>query len=294
MKNISKRKEFNVSFSPAMDLEQIRGCIAGRNIREVVLAESNVDREKVMKLINFCEVSDIDFKMVPDMLELKMGEMNFDSYFGIPVLELKHPLFELSNYYFKRIFDILGSMLIFLVLMPFLIFLVICIKIDSSGPVIYSHMRKGFKGKAFRFFKFRSMVSDADLKLQEVIKYNERGGPVFKMKADPRITRIGKFIRKYSIDEIPQLFNVLKGNMSLVGPRPQVLWEAAIYDDIAKRRLNILPGITGLWQVSGRSDLSFEEMINLDLYYLENWSPGLDIKILLKTVSVVVLKKGAY
>ncbi len=138
------------------------------------------------------------------------------------------------------------------------------------------------------------MVNDADMRLKDIIKHSERIGPVFKMRKDPRVTRAGKFLRKYSIDEIPQLFNVLKGDMSLVGPRPQVLWETAVYNEEAKRRLNILPGITGLWQISGRSDLSYEEMIRLDLYYLENWTPGFDIKILIKTLPVVLLRKGAY
>jgi lipopolysaccharide/colanic/teichoic acid biosynthesis glycosyltransferase len=125
------------------------------------------------------------------------------------------------------------------------------------------------------------------------MKDNERSGSAFKIKDDPRITYIGKFIRKYSVDEIPQLFNVLKGDMSLIGPRPQVLWETEEYDETAKRRLSILPGVTGLWQVSGRSDLSFEEMIQLDIYYLENWTLGFDLKILLRTIPVVILKKGA-
>ncbi|MFH1415849.1 MAG: sugar transferase, partial [Elusimicrobiota bacterium] len=195
---------------------------------------------------------------------------------------------------FKRVCDIVMSMLIMVALGPFLLFLIIVIKLDTPGPIIYSHLRKGYRGKSFKFYKFRSMIRDADNQLDELIEKNERGGPVFKMRKDPRVTKAGLFIRKYSIDEIPQLFNVLKGDMSLVGPRPQVLWEAKVYDEEAKRRLNILPGVTGLWQVSGRSDLSYKQMIELDLYYLENWTPGLDMKILSKTLPVVLMKKGAY
>ncbi|MBN2406622.1 MAG: sugar transferase [Elusimicrobia bacterium] len=293
-KNIAKHIEFDIYFSPVIDLEDVLGHIDGKNVQEIVLADSSVDRNLALKLINICEQRDIEFKMVPDMLELKMGEMSFDKYFGIPVLELKHPLFEPSNYYLKRITDIVIAMSVLLVLSPFLILLMILIKIDSKGPVIYSHLRKGYRGRCFSFYKFRSMVRDADVQLKEIIKFNEREGPVFKMKMDPRVTRIGKIIRRYSIDELPQLFNILKGDMSLVGPRPQVLWEAEAYNEEAKRRLNILPGITGLWQVSGRSELSFEEMIKLDLYYLENWTLGYDMKILLRTIPVVLLKKGAY
>jgi len=293
VRNISKRKEFKVFFTSSINLNNIKKYVKNNKINEIVLADSDYNREEVLKLINYCEQNDIEFKMVPDMLELKMGEMSFDSYFGIPVLHLRHPLFEASNYYFKRTLDIIMAMVALLVSAPFLIFIMIAIKIDSKGPVIYSHLRKGYRGRCFPFFKFRSMVEDADRQLKYLLAFNEREGQAFKMKNDPRVTKVGKFIRKYSLDEIPQLFNVLRGDMSLVGPRPQVLWEAEYYDEEARRRLNILPGITGLWQISGRSDLSYEEMINLDLYYLENWTPGLDIKILLKTIPVVVLKKGA-
>ncbi len=295
LKNISKHHgEFNVYFMPDIEIPRVREFISHMGVQEVVIADSSLNREKIMKLINLCEKMDIEFKMVPDMLELKMGEMSFDKYFGVPVLELKHPLFEPSNYYFKRTYDILLSMIILTILSPFLTLVMIGIKLDSLGPIIYSHLRKGYKGRSFFFFKFRSMVNDADMRLKDIIKHSERIGPVFKMRKDPRVTRAGKFLRKYSIDEIPQLFNVLKGDMSLVGPRPQVLWETAVYNEEAKRRLNILPGITGLWQISGRSDLSYEEMIRLDLYYLENWTPGFDIKILIKTLPVVLLRKGAY
>lgn len=292
-KNIGRSGRFYVRHIPDFDLTKIASIMKDGSIGDVVLTDPDAEREKILELINLCEDNEIDFKMVPDMIELKMGEMRFDSYFGMPVMSLKHPLLEPSNYYFKRISDIIASMTILVIASPFLIFLFILIKIDSPGPVFYSHLRKGFKGREFPFYKLRSMVTDADAQLKNLMKYNERSGAAFKMKCDPRVTRVGNFIRKYSIDEIPQLFNVLKGDMSLVGPRPQVLWEASFYDDEAKRRLNILPGVTGLWQVSGRSDLSYEEMIRLDLYYLENWTPGLDLKILIKTVGVVALKKGA-
>ena len=138
------------------------------------------------------------------------------------------------------------------------------------------------------------MVADADDHIEKLKHLSDRSGPVFKMKNDPRITRVGSWLRKLSLDELPQIFNVLKGDMSLVGPRPQVLWEAAHYDEHAKKRLRIKPGITGLWQVSGRAALSYEEMINLDIFYLENWSLGLDLKILLRTLPAVFEKEGAY
>ncbi|NLB34479.1 MAG: sugar transferase [Elusimicrobia bacterium] len=292
-KNIARSGRFNVLHLSSFDTKKIKEIASRENLEEIVLTDTDVESTEIMKVINFCEDRGLDFKMVPDMIELKMGELDYETYFGIPALSLKHPLQEPSNYYFKRISDIVVSMLVLMIFSPFLIFLYIAIWLDSPGAPIYSHLRRGFKGRDFKFYKFRSMVVDADDRLESLMKYNERSGAAFKMREDPRITRVGSFIRKYSIDEIPQLFNVLKGDMSLVGPRPQVLWEAAAYDEVAKRRLNTLPGVTGLWQVSGRSDLTYEEMIELDIYYLENWSLGLDIKILIRTVSAVVLKKGA-
>ncbi len=292
-RNLLRHGDFDVYFTPEIDIEEISGIVENNRVEEIVMTDPAAPKKKILELISFCEDNDIEFKMVPDMIELKMGEMNIDSYFGVPVLKLKHPLFEPSNYYFKRSYDILFSFIFLVLAAPFLILVSLLIYIDNPGPVFYYHRRRGYRGRDFNFYKFRSMVIDADKKLKSLMKHNERGEQAFKIRKDPRITRVGRFIRNFSIDEIPQLFNVLKGDMSLVGPRPQVLWEAEGYDEEAKRRLSILPGITGLWQVSGRSDLSYREMIRLDLYYLENWTPGFDIKILLKTLPVVLLRKGA-
>ncbi len=293
LKNMSKMGDYEVIYMDGIDFDHIENLCRDRNVGEIILVDIKDSRDKVIRLLTYCENNSIEFKMVPDMIELKMGEMSIDSYFGIPVLQLKHPLFEPSNYYFKRCFDIVVSMAILVFFAPFLMFIMAAIFIDSPGPIIYAQKRKGYRHRDFRFYKFRSMVVDAEKQLRGLLKYNERPGAVFKMKKDPRITRVGKFIRTFSIDEIPQFFNVLKGDMSLVGPRPQILRETRFYDEEAKRRLSILPGITGLWQVSGRSDLSYDEMIKLDLYYLENWTPGFDIKILLKTIPVVVSRRGA-
>ncbi|MEA3506799.1 MAG: sugar transferase [Elusimicrobiota bacterium] len=293
LKNTQKFSNVTAFYKENFELEEIKKTVIGEKIHEVIFADTGIDNSLILELIQFCESKDIEFTMLPDVLELKMGELVYDKYFGLPVLKLKHPLFEPSNYYIKRSFDIILSMLLLMLFGPLLIAVMILIKLDSPGPIVYSHLRKGYKGRDFPFFKFRSMIENADQMLEKLLKFNERSGQAFKMKNDPRITAIGRFIRKYSIDELPQLFNVLRGDMSLVGPRPQVLWETEEYDDTARRRLNILPGITGLWQISGRSDLSFDEMITLDIYYLENWTLGFDLKILLKTVPVVILKKGA-
>lgn len=195
----------------------------------------------------------------------------------------------------KRLIDIIGALcgIIFLSLLFIVIGLLIKIE-DPKGKVFFSQKRVGLNGKEFKMFKFRSMVSNAEERLQEILKYNEVSGAMFKMKEDPRITRVGKFIRKTSIDELPQLFNVLKGDMSLVGPRPPLPREVAIYSNHDKQRLMVNPGCTGLWQVSGRNSLGFEEMVELDLQYIKDRSLFFDIKIIMKTVLVLFGSKDAF
>ncbi|MBI4051945.1 MAG: sugar transferase, partial [Elusimicrobia bacterium] len=168
------------------------------------------------------------------------------------------------------------------------------IKLDSHGPVFYFQKRVGYKGKPFFVWKFRTMVRGAEEMLSALLPKNNRAGVAFKMENDPRVTRLGRFLRHWSLDELPQLFNVLKGQMSLVGPRPQLPREVETYTSTAWRRLNMLPGITGLWQIRGRAKLSQQDMIALDLFYLENWSLALDIKILIKTIPAVLSGRGAY
>ncbi|OGS21276.1 MAG: hypothetical protein A2252_08400 [Elusimicrobia bacterium RIFOXYA2_FULL_39_19] len=268
--------------------------ISQKNIEEVFVVNSLFTTKELAIISDKCEEMQISLKIVPDLLQLKFGELVIDQSLGIPVFSLKSPSLVGLNFFYKRIFDIFLS-IIFLSLVSIpLAFVAFFIKIDSKGTILYSHKRMGYKSKTFHFYKFRTMVIDADILLEKIKHLTERKGPVFKMKNDPRITKFGKFLRKYSIDEIPQIINVLLGDMSLVGPRPQVLWEAQAYDDFAKRRLSVLPGVTGLWQVSGRASLSYEEMIELDIYYLENWSLGLDLKIIFKTFPAIFSKKGAY
>jgi exopolysaccharide biosynthesis polyprenyl glycosylphosphotransferase len=200
-----------------------------------------------------------------------------------------------SSYILKRSLDIVVTLLALLCLSPIFIFTWLAIKIEDPGPSIFRQERVGRWGRTFTMYKFRSMVMNADKLKDELLEQNESGaGVIFKMKADPRITRIGKWIRKLSIDELPQLFNVLKGDMSLVGPRPPVPREVAEYTLADRRRLDVIPGITGLWQVSGRSDIDFEGQVRLDVEYIRSQSLWYDIVILFKTVPAVLLGKGAY
>ncbi|WP_307311736.1 sugar transferase [Neobacillus driksii] len=195
----------------------------------------------------------------------------------------------------KRFIDITGSLFGIIILSLLFMIIALLIKLeDPKGAVFFSQKRVGLNGKAFRMYKFRSMVSNAEEKLEELLKLNEISGAMFKMKDDPRITRVGKFIRKTSIDELPQLFNVLKGDMSLVGPRPPLPREVAEYTQYDKQRLLVTPGCTGLWQVSGRNSLSFDEMVELDLEYMQKCSILFDLKIIFKTVLVLFGSKNAY
>ncbi len=199
------------------------------------------------------------------------------------------------SYLLKRVLDSAVSLLALVMLLPLFIFTALAIWIENPGPVFYVQMRVGLNGKHFRFYKFRSMVMNAEKIKQELVAFNESGaGVIFKMKQDPRITRVGKIIRKFSIDELPQLINVLKGDMSLVGPRPPLPGEVAEYTLDERKRLHIIPGITCLWQVSGRSDIPFTDQVRLDMQYIQSASFLNDVILLLKTIPAVLTGRGAY
>jgi len=215
---------------------------------------------------------------------------------GLPLLHVESPTFDGPQLVVKRTMDRVAAALGLLVLSPVLAAIALMIFLDDRGPVFFAQERTGRDGRPFRLVKFRSMAVDAEARLAQLMARNQGSGPLFKLKDDPRVTRIGSFIRKYSLDELPQLINVVRGEMSLVGPRPPLPREVEEYEDSTHRRLLVKPGMTGLWQISGRSDLSWEEAVRLDLYYVENWSPLLDLMILWRTVQVVANpdKAGAY
>lgn len=195
----------------------------------------------------------------------------------------------------KRLFDMVASAIALVILSPLLLIIAICIKVDDpKGPVFYSQVRVGKDGKHFKMFKFRSMVTNADQLLEKLRSQNDVDGAMFKMKNDPRITKVGRIIRKYSLDELPQLANVVMGTMSIVGPRPPLVSEVAEYTDYDKQRLMVKPGATGMWQVGGRNDVSFDEMVVLDLTYIQKRSIWLDLKIMFETVKIMIIPNGAY
>lgn len=274
--------------------EELNKALRSGAISSVVLLQGPLSSAQILDISRLCETENIECQIVPDLLEMRRGEIIFNGFCGLPTFHIRSLSLHGSNYMLKRGFDLIASLCVVIVFAIPLMVIGLLICIDNPGPALYTQDRMGWRGRKFKLYKFRTMGMDADSRLKGLRHLSDRSGPVFKMKNDPRITRVGKWLRKFSIDEIPQIFNVLKGDMSLVGPRPQVLWEAEAYDDYAKKRLRVMPGITGLWQVSGRAALSYEQMIDLDVYYLENWSLGLDLKILLRTLPAVFAKEGAY
>lgn len=213
---------------------------------------------------------------------------------GLPLVFIESPRAERATRWAKRLFDIVGSSLALLLAAPVMLAIALAIKIEDGGPIIFHQTRAGLKSRPFECLKFRSMVVDAEARLNALRRADQSARVLFKMKEDPRITRVGRVIRRFSLDELPQLFNVLGGQMSLVGPRPALPSEVAQYADHVHRRLDVRPGLTGLWQVSGRSDLSWEDTVRLDLYYVDNWSLLQDLSILRSTVGAVLSARGAY
>jgi exopolysaccharide biosynthesis polyprenyl glycosylphosphotransferase len=291
---LSAHPELEIESRPSSDLESFQEWVQAGGFREVYVGDPDLSHSELISMAEMSEEVGVVFRIVPDILELRMGELILDESLGLPTFQVKSVSLYGWTFVYKRAFDMAVSLILLTLGAIPLALLAILIKWDSAGPIFFRQERVGYKGKIFRIFKFRSMRTDAESRLEEVRHLNERPGPLFKIKKDPRVTRVGRWIRRLSIDEVPQLFNVLAGDMSLVGPRPQLPKEAEFNDQWARKRLNVLPGISGLWQVSGRAQLSYEEMIELDVFYIEHWSPGLDLKILLKTIPTVLGRQGAY
>lgn len=262
-------------------------------IDEIIQADPNIPKSDTIRLIDFCNEHHIIFKYAADLFDAHASNIQVQTLAGIPIIEMKRTPLDGWGKILKRAFDIAASALGTIIVSPLLLLTGVFIKLDSEGQMIVRLERVGEKGKHFFVLKFRSMVKNAEALKEQLLDKNEREGPLFKMKNDPRITRFGRFIRKTSLDELPQLWNVLKGDMSLVGPRPHEPAEVARYEKHHRKLLSIKPGITGMAQTSGRSDLTFEEEVRLDTYYIENWSMRLDLQILLKTPRVVFSTKSA-
>ena len=272
------------------DVQDLPYLIEEHRISEIILATSSDERELVSRL----KQRGVNVRLMTDFHSLSMHDTEFEELAGIPMVFFKGTPLMGMNLAIKRALDIAFSVCALLVLSPILAAIALLIVLESPGPVIFKQQRVGRHRRLFTMYKFRSMCRDAERMKQELRQANELDGPIFKIRKDPRHTRVGRVLRKFSLDELPQFWNVLKGDMSLVGPRPPIPQEVAEYDEWALKRLDTKPGITGLWQVSGRNHLTFEEMLKLDVYYIWNWSLSNDIKILLRTVPVVIFGHGAY
>jgi len=278
---------------PKSALEKIKMAIKNPNIDTVILASSNYERKEILDILDLCEEHRVNFKFVPSLFQTRTTNIEIDTFGGVPLIEMKKTSLDGWGKIIKRGIDIFGSITgLVLLCLPFLIIGLI-IKIDSSG-LIFVKLKRVSQKKEFNLYKFRSMVKNAEKLKEKLLEFNERkNSPLFKLKNDPRITPVGRILRKTRIDELPQLINVLKGEMSLIGPRPHQPDEIAKYKKHHKRVLLIKSGMTGLAQISGSSDLSFEQEVKLDSYYIEHWSLKKDIYILLKTFLVLFTDRSA-
>jgi exopolysaccharide biosynthesis polyprenyl glycosylphosphotransferase len=268
--------------------------IADEGISEVVIALPPQAHDSILGVITTCRDADVGFQLVPDVFELSLGRVQINELNGVPLIGVRASRIRGWNLWVKRGVDILGSTAALIVAAIPMLIIALAIRVDTRGPIFIKQTRVGKNGKDFTCYKFRSMSANAEQLKDEVLSNGNGDIRLRKHKDDPRRTRVGRLIRPTSLDELPQLYNVLIGKMSLVGPRPQVRAEVDHYEPWHHQRLTVTPGITGLWQVSGRSDLTFEEMVRLDIYYAENWSLRLDLEILLRTPRAVFSMRGAY
>ncbi|OJF15756.1 sugar transferase [Couchioplanes caeruleus] len=260
----------------------------------VVLSCPELDGAALRRLAWRLERDEVDLVVASALIDVAGARTTIRPFDGLPMLHVEHPRLHGGARIVKDLFDRLGALFLLVLFGPLLLTVALCVRLTSRGPVLFRQVRVGRDGSRFRIFKFRSMYVDAEARLAELRHLNEHDGVLFKIRDDPRVTPVGRWLRRFSLDELPQLLNVLSGQMSLVGPRPPLPSEVAAYADDVRRRLAVKPGMTGLWQVSGRSDLPWEEAVRLDLRYVENWSLSLDLVILLRTMTAVVRSSGAY
>jgi exopolysaccharide biosynthesis polyprenyl glycosylphosphotransferase len=273
------------------DLPQI---FAERQLDELIVAETDFDDRALVELVDLAHRRGVRVRVAPTTAELLTQRVEYVPGQGVPLFELRPPAFVGTDWFLKRGFDLVVSVLVVVIGLPLWIAIALAIKLGSRGPVFFHDRRVGLNEREFGMIKFRTMYEDAPERQQRLEAENQAGGALFKLRDDPRVTPFGRVLRRFSIDEVPQVLNVLRGQMSLVGPRPLPLRDYRLLEPWHRKRYLVLPGMTGLWQIAGRSDLGFDDLVRLDFYYLENWSIWLDISILLRTIPAVLAARGAY
>ena len=278
-----------------VDLSALRAALDGTGARSVILVGGErLQDEDLLDLLRSVRLRGVRMRVVPGALTLMRSQPTVSQSLGLPLVEVRYPRLDNTQRLMKRALDVSVSVAALVLLSPLLLVLALFVKSSSPGPVLFRQKRAGADEEVFVCLMFRSMYEHAELRQPELEDLNEARGAAFKIREDPRVTPFGRFLRRWSLDELPQLVNVLKGEMSLVGPRPLPLRDFERMGELHKRRLAALPGMTGLWQISGRSNLPFEEMVRLDLFYIENWSLSFDVKIILRTLGAVLRREGAY
>ncbi|HTU78173.1 MAG TPA: sugar transferase [Solirubrobacteraceae bacterium] len=279
---------------PLGTLESLERVLGAERVDEVIIADPEFAQDDAVELVDQCHRRGVRVRIAPSTMEILIHRAEFVPGQSVPLFELGPPVFEGIDFALKRTFDIVGASVLLIVLSPLLLAITLAVRLSSRGPVVYRSLRRGIGQRPFACLKFRTMHSDAEQAQADLEGLNEASGALFKIREDPRLTPVGHFLRRFSLDELPQLINVLRGEMSLVGPRPLPERDFAMLEDWHRKRYLVLPGLTGLWQVSGRSELDFDDLVHLDFIYLESWSLALDLTILLKTIPAVLSRRGAY
>ena len=276
------------------DLDTLPAVLESRDVHELILSEADFDERQLLEIVDQAHRTGVKVRVAPTTTELLTHRAEYVPGQGVPLFELRPPVFAGTDWAVKRGFDVVVSLAVLVLGLPFWALIALAIKLETRGPVFYRDRRIGLHEREFPMLKFRTMHVGAAEHQPLLEARNEASGPLFKIRDDPRVTRVGAVLRRFSIDEMPQVLNVLRGEMSLVGPRPLPVRDFARLADWHRKRYHVLPGMTGLWQISGRSELSFDDLVRLDFYYLEHWSIWLDVTILLKTPAAVAARRGAY
>ncbi len=276
------------------NLERLDAVLDTERVDEVIIADPSFPQAQAVDLVDRCHRRGVRVKIAPSTMEILIHHAEFVPGESVPLFELAPPVFEGIDFALKRAFDVVGATVLLALLSPLLLLAVLAVRLSSRGPVLFRSTRPGIGQQPFECLKLRTMHTDAEQRQADLESLNEASGALFKIRDDPRLTPVGRFLRRFSLDELPQLVNVLRGEMSLVGPRPLPVRDHELLEEWHRKRYLVLPGMTGLWQVSGRSELDFDDLVRLDFIYLEHWSLALDLAILAKTLPAVISRRGAY